>query len=98
MNFSLKLLSIVLFALDAGLVCGGPPPRVRTSSLESRWVSASCAAKFFHSLAPPDAIAAETNPNYKSAAATPGEATFGLDALETRSLLISEAVLSIYLV
>ena len=49
MNRRLELLSIVLFALGAGVVGGESPPRLRTRP-ESRWTSAICAAKFCRSL------------------------------------------------
>ena len=49
MNRGLELLSIALFALNAGVVGGESPPRLRTRP-ELRWTSATCAAKSCRSL------------------------------------------------
>ena len=67
MNRKLKLLSIVLFALDAGVVGG------ITSSLADEMTRVEVGigelrGEILSLFAPPGAIATETNPNYKSAA------------------------------
>ena len=50
MNRRLELLSIVLFALNAGVVGGGVTSSLADEVPESRWTSAICAAKFCRSL------------------------------------------------
>ena len=68
MNRRLKLLSIVLFALGAGVVSG------ITASLADEMTRVEVGigelrGEILSLFAPPGAVAMETNPNYKSAAA-----------------------------
>ena len=67
MNRRFEFLSIVLFAL-ARAWWAESPPRLRTRP-ELRWVSATLRGEILSLFAPPGAIATETNPNYKGAAA-----------------------------
>jgi alcohol dehydrogenase (cytochrome c) len=68
MNRRLQLLSIVLFALDAGVVGGG----VTSSLAQETRIEVGVGelrGEILSFFAPPGAIATETNPNYKRAAA-----------------------------
>ena len=67
MNRKLKLLSIVLFALDAGVVGG-----ITSSLADEAGIEAGLGelrGEILSLFAPPGAVATETNPNYKGAAA-----------------------------
>ena len=68
MNRKLELFSIVLFALNAGVVGGG----VTSSLADEAAIEADVGelrGAILSLLGPRGAIATETNPNYKSAAA-----------------------------
>ena len=67
MNRRLELLSIVLFALDAGVVGGITPSRADEAGIEVD--VGDLRGEILSLFAPPGAIATETNPNYKGAAA-----------------------------
>ena len=67
MNRRLGLLSIVLFALDAGLVGGITSSRADEAGIEVD--VGDLRGEILSLFAPPGAIATETNPNYKGAAA-----------------------------
>ena len=73
MNRRLELLSIVLFALDAGVVGGITPSRADEEGIEVD--VGDLRGEILSLFAPPGAIATETNPNYKGAAAPAPAAT-----------------------
>jgi alcohol dehydrogenase (cytochrome c) len=67
MNRRLKLLSVLLFALDAGVVGGITSSSADEAGIEAR--VGELRGEILSLFAPPGATATETNPNYKAAAA-----------------------------
>ena len=68
MNRRLELFSIVLFALDAGMVGGGVTSALADEA-EVEVGIGELRGEILSLFAPPGAVATETNPNYKGAAA-----------------------------